>query len=83
YAPTFRDNELAEAKLVMDFNAMERAFSEEYLLVLKLHPAVKIDVQSLNTDFIINVDKNVALEELLAAVDILITDYSSIPFEFA
>ncbi|EAC5126455.1 CDP-glycerol glycerophosphotransferase family protein [Listeria monocytogenes] len=83
YAPTFRDNELAEAKLVMDFNAMERAFSEDYLLVLKLHPAVKIDVQSLNTDFIINVDKNVALEELLAAVDILITDYSSIPFEFA
>ncbi|EAG7099539.1 CDP-glycerol glycerophosphotransferase family protein, partial [Listeria monocytogenes] len=71
------------AKLVMDFNAMERAFSEDYLLVLKLHPAVKIDVQSLNTDFIINVDKNVALEELLAAVDILITDYSSIPFEFA
>lgn len=83
YAPTFRDNELAEAKLAMDFKLMEESLGNDYLLVLKLHPAVKVDVQSLNSDFIVNVDKNVALEELLAAVDILITDYSSIPFEFA
>ncbi|MBF2464063.1 CDP-glycerol glycerophosphotransferase family protein [Listeria welshimeri] len=83
YAPTFRDNELVEAKLAMDFKAMEKELSDEHILVLKLHPAVKIDVQNLNTDFIINVDKDVALEEFLAAVDILITDYSSIPFEYA
>ncbi|MBC1528671.1 CDP-glycerol glycerophosphotransferase family protein, partial [Listeria seeligeri] len=76
-------NELVEAKLAMDFKLMEEALGNDYLLVLKLHPAVKVDVQSLNSDFIVNVDKNVALEELLAAVDILITDYSSIPFEFA
>ncbi|MBC6298291.1 CDP-glycerol glycerophosphotransferase family protein [Listeria sp. FSL L7-1517] len=83
YAPTFRDNELAEAKLAMDFKAMETALANDYLLLLKLHPAVNVDAQSLNSDFIVNVDKNVALEELLAAVDILITDYSSIPFEYA
>ncbi|HDM9283629.1 TPA: CDP-glycerol glycerophosphotransferase family protein, partial [Listeria innocua] len=40
-------------------------------------------LEKLDDDFVIYVDKETPIETLLPVVDILITDYSSIPFEFA
>ncbi|MBF2475255.1 CDP-glycerol glycerophosphotransferase family protein [Listeria seeligeri] len=83
YAPTFRDDELQNTSLHLDIAEMERALGEEYQLILKLHPSISNDLEKLDSDFIVYVDKETPIETLLPVVDILITDYSSIPFEFA
>lgn len=83
YAPTFRDEELAEAKLHLDVVAMKIAFGKEYKLLLKLHPSMLADLPKKDDDFCVYVEKETELEALLPMVDVLITDYSSIPFEFA
>ncbi|HBM3607167.1 TPA: CDP-glycerol glycerophosphotransferase family protein [Listeria innocua] len=83
YAPTFRDNELGMAKLHLDIAEMKQALGNEYQLILKLHPSISNDLEKLDDDFVIYVDKETPIETLLPVVDILITDYSSIPFEFA
>lgn len=56
---------------------------EEYVLFVKLHPAIQnnIDIKY-SSDYIKDVS-NYALFDLLMAADILITDYSSVPFEFS
>ncbi|PZG35926.1 teichoic acid biosynthesis protein B [Listeria ivanovii] len=83
YAPTFRDDELQNTSLHLDIAEMERALGEEYQLILKLHPSISNDLEKLDSDFVVYVDKETPIETLLPVVDILITDYSSIPFEFA
>ncbi|MFT8317896.1 MAG: CDP-glycerol glycerophosphotransferase family protein [Sporolactobacillus sp.] len=81
YAPTFRENSPASAELPLDWEKMERALGNDYLLLLKLHPSVQskpeVDHRFVHdcSDWKIN--------ELLLGIDILITDYSSIPFEYA
>lgn len=83
YAPTFRDDELQNTSLHLDIAEMERALGKEYQLILKLHPSISNDLEKLDSDFVVYVDKETPIETLLPVVDILITDYSSIPFEFA
>ncbi|MBF2629523.1 CDP-glycerol glycerophosphotransferase family protein [Listeria seeligeri] len=83
YAPTFRDDELQNTSLHLDIAEMERALGEEYQLILKLHPSISNDLEKLDSDFVVYVDKETPIETVLPVVDILITDYSSIPFEFA
>ncbi|TDR54805.1 CDP-glycerol glycerophosphotransferase family protein [Paenilisteria rocourtiae] len=83
YAPTYRDEELAETKLHLDVAAMKAKFAGKYQLLLKLHPSMLADLPKQNDDFCVYVEKETELETLLPMVDVLITDYSSIPFEFA
>lgn len=81
YAPTYRDGQLDEYKLPLDFKQLEEALPDYYFLV-KLHPAVqecKID----DSNFVKNVSHGYKIEDLMATSDILITDYSSIPFEYS
>ncbi|MBC6314078.1 CDP-glycerol glycerophosphotransferase family protein [Listeria grandensis] len=83
YAPTFRDEALSEAKLDLDMAAMKAALGNEYKLLLKLHPSMMTDLAKQADDFCVYVEKEAELEAILPIVDVLITDYSSIPFEFA
>ncbi|WP_166627184.1 CDP-glycerol glycerophosphotransferase family protein [Jeotgalicoccus sp. S0W5] len=81
YAPTYRDGQLDEYKLPLDFKQLEQALPDYYFLV-KLHPAVqecKVD----DSNFVKNVSHGYKIEDLMATSDILITDYSSIPFEYS
>lgn len=86
YAPTFRNDDLNTGKITLDLALLYNELqSEDYALLLKLHPAVKADhdwehkfpgfVYPITTDFHVN--------EILISTDLLITDYSSIPFEFS
>lgn len=83
YAPTFRDNELQSTKLHLNITELKAALSNDYQLILKLHPSISQDLEKIEDDFVVYADKEMPIETILPTVDILITDYSSIPFEFA
>ncbi|CDZ99249.1 Putative CDP-glycerol:glycerophosphate glycerophosphotransferase [Jeotgalicoccus saudimassiliensis] len=82
YAPTFRDDEFDVKNIQLDITQMKKELSDEYHLLLKLHPAVKLSGFT-NDLFVTDVSHGFNINSLLAAADILITDYSSIPFEFS
>ncbi|WEG13138.1 CDP-glycerol glycerophosphotransferase family protein [Pullulanibacillus sp. KACC 23026] len=84
YAPTYRDQELEAFQLELDISEMQRALSDQYVLILKLHPAIKNDLSfsELDGGFVMNYS-NQDINELLFISDLLITDYSSIPVEYS
>lgn len=85
YAPTFRDKPIKDGSLGLDLKMMEQALSNDYVLLLRLHPAEKgmVDLSGQNPQFVIDGSNWSSVNELLLATDLLITDYSSIPFEFS
>lgn len=83
YAPTYRDNDLHGSNLELDISRMYDAFKYEYVLFLRLHPAVSGEFENKYPGFVYNVSNHPSINKLLTIADILITDYSSIPFEFA
>lgn len=85
YAPTFRDYEFDISKTHLDIGAMYQELNDEYVLIIKLHPTVKINtnLESLYPNFLYDFSYLRGINRLLTLVDFLITDYSSIPFEFA
>lgn len=82
YAPTFRDHQFDIDNVHLDIELMKKSLSSEYHLLLKFHPAVKLSGFN-NNEFVTDVSAGFEINSLLAAADILITDYSSIPFEFS
>ncbi|CAI9385747.1 MULTISPECIES: CDP-glycerol glycerophosphotransferase family protein [Bacillaceae] len=84
YAPTFRDDQLDNYQLPIDIPLLKENLGENYLLILKLHPAIKtnIDIETYK-DFVLNLSNYKKINDLLFITDYLITDYSSIPFEFS
>ena len=83
YAPTYRDNELSKAHIQLDIKKLYDAFKYEYVILLRLHPAVSGNFENKYHGFIYNVSGYHSINELLTITDILITDYSSIPFEYS
>jgi CDP-glycerol glycerophosphotransferase (TagB/SpsB family) len=83
YAPTFRDHEKIKFNMKLDLELLKRTFGEEYRILLKLHPIIrnKYVVPEELKDFVIDVrDENI--NTLMISSDILITDYSSVVFEY-
>ncbi|WP_047985160.1 CDP-glycerol glycerophosphotransferase family protein [Ornithinibacillus californiensis] len=83
YAPTFRDNQLDHYDIQLDLHEMHAALSDEYILLIKHHPAVSYTLEPHHQDFIYDVTSYYNVNHLLLVTDILITDYSSIPCEFS
>jgi teichoic acid glycerol-phosphate primase len=85
YAPTYRDNELEHFKLHLQLDKLQELLGNEYVLLLKLHPAVKNKVQiPAHLDhFVFDFTEYYSMNDLLFISDLLITDYSSIPFEYS
>ena len=81
YAPTYRDNQLEEYKLPLDFKQLSESLPDFHFLV-KLHPAVK-ESNITHSKNVTNVSYGYKIEDLMATSDLLITDYSSIPFEYS
>lgn len=86
YAPTFR-NDFTNKYYDLDFEAvleaLERKFQKKFVLCVSKHP----DNRFLEYDFkgkaYIAVEEYEDFEELLAAADILITDYSGCMYDFS
>ncbi|MCQ9288787.1 CDP-glycerol:glycerophosphate glycerophosphotransferase [Staphylococcus gallinarum] len=89
YAPTWRDDEFHSAgnykfKLQMDLNRMRKEFGEEYVIALRMHYFISdnIDLTGFE-DFAYDFSKYNDINDLYISSDILITDYSSVFFDFA
>jgi teichoic acid glycerol-phosphate primase len=83
YAPTFREfkGELKPFELNIDISNFQKTLGDEYILLLRLHPSMNSHIKT-SYPSIINVSSYPYINDLLLTTDILITDYSSIPFEF-
>lgn len=90
YAPTFREYERDSMSNCvynspLDFNIMKKYFGEDSVLLLRMHYEIS-DSITITKDlekFVIDVSKYDNLNELLLISDILITDYSSIMFDYS
>lgn len=83
YAPTFRDNEEHNPRLLELLEELGQGLPEEYCLGLRLHPHIahSFEKQELGRNICqLSFEKDV--NSVLMATDILITDYSSIIFEY-
>lgn len=83
YAPTFRDGQLSDPEIDLNIKQMYESLHEEYVLFLKLHPVVQVRQKHEYEGFIYDVSSYPDINHLLLIADILISDYSSIPFEYA
>ncbi|QQE79064.1 CDP-glycerol glycerophosphotransferase family protein [Alicyclobacillus sp. SO9] len=85
YAPTYRDGEENEFHFHLDFDRMRRTLGEEYIVLLRLHPAVKttVDFETQYPGFVYDYSSYPNMNELLLIADCLITDYSSVICEYA
>lgn len=87
YAPTFRDQEGKHPKLHLDVKKLSRLLPQDYVLLLRLHPFVaaafeREHAQELMEPGIRLVSDYPDLAELMKLSCGLITDYSSIIFEY-
>ena len=88
YAPTYRDDERdMNGKLVARLNITpskwEHALGEQYVMLLRLHHEVDSTNPFPPNDFIIDTTTYPDLNDLMLIADILISDYSSIFFDYA
>lgn len=86
YAPTFRDNEVENPKLALDLERFLSVMDKDDVLLLRLHPHVAANFQAQTLQKygkrIVNMSDYPGVTTLLAVSECLITDYSSIVFEY-
>ncbi|MGN0681965.1 MAG: CDP-glycerol glycerophosphotransferase family protein [Candidatus Fimisoma sp.] len=89
YAPTWRDNQHTSGvgytyKTEVDFDILQNNLSDEYIILFRAHYLVanKFDFDKYSK-FIYNVSEWDDINDLYLAADILITDYSSVMFDFS
>ncbi len=88
YAPTFREYERdAMRSCVLDipasFKEWEDVLGSEYVLLLRAHYEVEKVMNIEDNEFLRNVSDYPVLNELMIASDILVSDYSSIFFDYS
>lgn len=83
YAPTFREDEQANAKILshFDFELFNSALGGEYALIVKLHP--QLHSAQILPPFLADATSFSDVCALAIACDVLITDYSSICMDFS
>lgn len=90
YAPTWKDDEQNESwehyfNLEIDLERLYEEFSDEYVIILKMHHLVSenLRIDERLKDFAIDLSSYDDIQELYVLSDILITDYSSVFFDYA
>ncbi|SDQ14456.1 CDP-glycerol glycerophosphotransferase [Virgibacillus salinus] len=89
YAPTWRDNQFytkGEYKfsLEMDLNEMKEQLGDKYIILLRLHYLVAENLDLTNYNgFVYDFTSHEDIRELYLISDMLITDYSSVFFDYA
>lgn len=89
YAPTWRDDESYDVgkvkfDLKLDLNQLMNSLSDEYVVLVRTHYFISnnLDLSEFK-GFVFDVSKYEDIAELYLISDILITDYSSVFFDFA
>lgn len=88
FAPTFRGNGQQSAHYpfeVLNYDQLYQELNSEYIFLFKIHPFVKnqINIPYQYSEFFYDFSDFREINELLLIADVLITDYSSVCFEFA
>ncbi|MDE6141514.1 MAG: CDP-glycerol glycerophosphotransferase family protein [Bacilli bacterium] len=89
YAPTWRDNQHQAGvgytyELGIDFDKFQKKFKDEYVILFTVHYLVASRMDLSKYDgFIINVSDYPDLNDLYIVSDMIITDYSSVFFDYA
>lgn len=90
YAPTFRDSQTTKKNkftfdINMDLEKLKEKIGDEYILLLRMHVVIsnKISIPEELSEFVYNVSSYSDIQELYLISDILMTDYSSVMFDFA
>lgn len=88
YAPTWRDNEYYDKgkykfDIKMDLEKMKKSMGNEYVVLLRLHYLVSENIElSQFSGFAYDCSKYEDIRDLYIIADTLITDYSSVFFDF-
>lgn len=89
YAPTWRDNEFYvhgayKFSSPMDFDLMREALADEYVILVKYHYLIAEHIDwSEYQGFVYSFDETVDISRLYLLADMLITDYSSVMFDYS
>lgn len=89
YAPTWRDNQHESGvgytyKTEVDFDKLQKELGQDYIILFRAHYLVANEFNFENyKGFIYDASKVDDINELYVISDILITDYSSVFFDFA
>ncbi|GAB5053872.1 hypothetical protein PESHB5_03710 [Pediococcus parvulus] len=81
YAPTFRQNGVVDLEL--DIKKLQDKLSDDYVLLVRLHYLVAnaVDLHKFS-GFALDMSSYDSIEELYLVSDVLITDYSSVMFDY-
>ncbi len=87
FAPTFRGNGQNTAYYdfsFVDFQKLEEELKKEYVFIVRPHPFTKnLDEMPKENDFYVHLTEEREINDLLFVTDVLITDYSSVIFEYS
>lgn len=87
YAPTFRGETVGKARYadLLDLEVMHRVLGADHVLLLKLHPFIRhaLHVPPELAGFAIDASADPDVNELMLVSDVLVTDYSSVIYEFS
>ncbi|WP_436940545.1 CDP-glycerol:glycerophosphate glycerophosphotransferase [Staphylococcus xylosus] len=88
YAPTWRDDEYIEKgkykfDIKLDLDKLKCSLSDEFIVLLRMHYLIaeKLNLEDYE-NFVIDVSHHGDISELFLITDCLITDYSSVMFDF-
>lgn len=87
YAPTWKGTSISKRKndleqIIRDMSYLKQQVGEEYNVFIKVHPFLYNEARKFSEIKDLLIPDAVDTNELLSVVDILITDYSSIFFDF-
>ena len=89
YAPTFRDNAFNVSgytfKLEVDFEKWKKLLGDDYVVLFKPHYLIITDFKETpeTKDFVKFIDPTEDINDLYLVADMLVTDYSSVFFDYA
>lgn len=83
YAPTFRDNDLEMKNSNINLSTITKDLPDDFVIITKFHPFVARYSKKIENNKLIDMSIGEDLNRLLLVADILITDYSSVIFEYA
>jgi CDP-ribitol ribitolphosphotransferase len=87
YAPTFRGDRSSDARFsdTLDLRRLRETLGDDHVILVRLHPFIREGVV-IGPDlagFAIEVSDHPDINELLPLSDLLVTDYSSVIFEYS
>lgn len=88
YAPTFRDHKKNGSRFVLsnklNFNIFHRRLGEDYILLIRQHILIanKTKIPSYCQNVVFDVSNYPDIQDLMLISDVLVTDYSSVMFDY-